>query len=79
MRPKLSLVSMATLIATSPALAQTCLTVANPTGLDHGGIEQMELAQFEAQTGTGMVFTDNPDLADALMEAHGMADGPTSG
>lgn len=63
MRLKLSLVSMATLIATSPALAQTCPTVADPMGLDHGGIEQMELAQFEAQTGTEMVFTQNPDLA----------------
>ena len=48
------------------AYAAECPTVADTAGVDHGGLEQMELAAFEAQTGVSLAFTDNPDLADLV-------------
>jgi peptide/nickel transport system substrate-binding protein len=39
------------------------ISVKSPGSLDHGGIEQLELADFEKQTGMTLVFSDNPELA----------------
>ncbi|MBY6163096.1 ABC transporter substrate-binding protein [Mameliella alba] len=50
------------LLSSTSALAQTCATVTDPLGLRHGGLEQMELAEFVAQTGRDMTFSDNPEL-----------------
>ena len=63
MKAILHTASMIALLAASGAHAATCASVADPSGLDHGGLEQLELAEFEAQAGAALTFTDNPDLA----------------
>ena len=54
------------LLASTSAIAQSCPTVASPGGLDHGGLEQLELADFEARTGSTLTFSDNPSLEDLV-------------
>ena len=54
------------LMCSTSALAQSCATVADPMGLDHAGLEQLELADFETQTGAKLAFSDNPAIADLV-------------
>lgn len=63
MNGRLLSASVIALLAASGAHAAECPTVADAHGVDHGGLEQLELADFEAQTGTTLTFTDNPELA----------------
>lgn len=66
MNGRFSTVSMIALLAASSAHAATCPTVADPAGLNHGGLEQMELADFEAQAGAALTFSDNPAMAELV-------------
>lgn len=51
------------LLSSTSVIAQTCATVSDPKGLNHNGLEQMELADFEAQSGQSLTFSENPSLA----------------
>lgn len=57
---KISLCVVAGLLASTSAIAQSCPTVASPNGVDHKGLEQLELADFVAQTMSELTFLDNP-------------------
>lgn len=58
--------TVAGLMCSTSAIAQSCATVADPMGLDHKGLNQVELAAFTAWAGQAPAFSDNPALEELV-------------
>jgi len=53
-------------LSAPPLLASECATVADPKGLTAAWPEQLDLADYQKQTGKSLTFSDNPLFADKV-------------